>query len=312
MNNKTNYLSRPAVAFAVATFCCLLWGSAFPGIKSGYEIFGISSDNVGSQMLFAGIRFALAGIMVIGVTSVKEKKFIRPTKKSFPKVLLMCLFQTALQYFFHYIGLAHTSGVKGSVIVGTNVFTTLIVLCLVFRLEKLTLLKIIGCVIGFLGVLVINMGGEFGGGFSLNGEGAIICATICTAFSSAFMKKFSASESPVMLSGWQFFFGGIILSAVGLIFGGGGFTYSTSGILLLLYLSFVSAAAYTLWALLLKYNPASEISVYGFMNPIFGVILSALFLGETAEAFGYRSLLALLFVCAGIFIVNRSHDKAAV
>ena len=75
---------------------------------------------------------------------------------------------------------------------------------------------------------------------------------------------------------------------------------------MLLYLALVSALAYSLWGILLKYNPVSRVTVFGFMNPVFGVLLSALLLGETGQASGVRSLLALVLVCTGICLVNTS------
>ncbi len=43
--------------------------------------------------------------------------------------------------------------------------------------------------------------------------------------------------------------------------------------------------------ILLKHNPVSKLSVIGLMNPVFGVLLSAVFLGEAAEAFSRKNLL---------------------
>ncbi len=91
---------------------------------------------------------------------------------------------------------------------------------------------------------------------------------------------------------------------IGLLMGGSLTFYSMGCYLNLIYMGFISAGAYTLWGILLKYNPVSRVSVIGFVNPIMGVLLSALFLGESAEAFSVVSLLALLLVSAGIIIVN--------
>ena len=73
---------------------------------------------------------------------------------------------------------------------------------------------------------------------------------------------------------------------------------------MLIYLALISAVAYSLWGMLLKYNPISRVAVFGFMNPVFGVILSAWLLREGAQAFGPISLVSLVLVCAGIYIVN--------
>ena len=77
-----------------------------------------------------------------------------------------------------------------------------------------------------------------------------------------------------------------------------------SGIGLLVYLALVSAVAYSLWGILLKYNPVSRVTVFGFMNPVFGVLLSALLLGEKDQASGILGLLSLLLVSVGIYVVN--------
>ena len=77
-----------------------------------------------------------------------------------------------------------------------------------------------------------------------------------------------------------------------------------SGIGLLVYLALVSAVAYSLWGILLKYNPVSRVTVFGFMNPVFGVLLSARLLGETDQASGILGLLSLLLVSVGIYVVN--------
>ena len=71
-----------------------------------------------------------------------------------------------------------------------------------------------------------------------------------------------------------------------------------------MWLAFVSAIAYSLWGILLKYNPVSHVTVFGFMNPVFGVLLSALLLDET-DSLGWKCIVALLLVAFGIYIVNR-------
>lgn len=83
-------------------------------------------------------------------------------------------------------------------------------------------------------------------------------------------------------------------------------TVNPEGLLVLLHLSFVSAVAYTIWAILLKHNPVSKVSIYGFMTPVCGVLLSAVLLSETSQAFGMTGFISLLFVCAGIYLVNKA------
>ena len=312
MENKSK-LSKLYICIPLALFCCFLWGSAFPSIKVGYKLFDIGAEDSYAQILFAGIRFFLAGAMVILVGSLMQKRVLYPKGKTeFGRVVLLSLFQTILQYTLFYIGLAHTSGVKSSILIAVNVFFSILVSTLVFRIEKLTAQKAVGAVVGFVGIVVINLSADgFGGGFAFNGEGFMILSSLAYSVSSVLIKRYSEKSNTVMLSGWQFLFGGAFMMLFGLAAGGritqaGGL----KGILMILYLAFISAAAYTIWGILLKHNPVSKISVIGLMNPVFGVILSAIFLGETAEAFSLKNLLALLLVCVGIVVVNIKFDKS--
>ncbi len=307
---KNTILTKNIVVCLLALVCCALWGSAFPCVKIGYRMLGIKADDISNQILYAGIRFTIAGLMVILSGSIMNKKILIPNKSEIHKVVLLSTFQTIIQYILFYIGLAHTSGVKASIIIGSNVFIAVIVSGLIFRLEKVSINKIVGCIIGFAGIIIINInGGGLNMNFRLTGEGFMFISTFSYSFSSVLMKKYSSSSDPVMLSGWQFLFGGIIMSAISLVSGGKINIAADGGLIMLLYLSFISAAAYSLWAILLKYNPVSKVAVYGFMNPVIGVILSALLLDEGKQASGVNAIIALLFVCIGIYIVNFSQQK---
>ena len=139
------------------------------------------------------------------------------------------------------------------------------------------------------------------------GEGFILISAVGYAMSSVFMKRYSKDENPVLLSGWQFVFGGAVMTIVGLLFGGTVKVTSSKAVLMLLYLAFISAAAYSLWSVLLKYNPVSKVTVFGFMNPVFGAVFSIILLGEK-DAFGITAIFSLILVSIGIYIVNRKSN----
>lgn len=302
---KEKLLTNGWVVAIGAIISCALWGSAFPCIKIGYKLLNIAADDVSTQILFAGVRFTLAGVLSIVFESIIERRVLLPKKSSIGNVLKLCMMQTVIQYLFFYVGLAHSSGVTGSIITGTNSLLTILIACFIFRQEKMTLPTMIGCVVGLAGVVAANLGeGSIGTQMHLNGEGFVFIAALFYAISSIYLKKYSQQDDPVMLSGYQFLVGGLILSVLGFATGGrlSGFTLQSS--LLLLYLGFLSAMAYALWGILLKYNPVSRVAIYGFTNPVIGVLLSALLLGEGGQAFSTKNLLALLLVCTGIIVVN--------
>lgn len=297
-------MKKTWVVCLLAMVCCALWGSAFPCIKVGYQLFQIDSADTAAQILFAGCRFTLAGIMVIVFGSILQGQFLKPGSGDFARIGKICLLQTVIQYFFFYVGLAHTTGVKGSIVEASNVFLAIVISSVVFHQEKLSQKKIIGCVIGFAGVVLINLGGaSVDMSFNLTGDGFIFISAIAYALSSVLIKKYSAKSNPVMLSGYQFTLGGIIMILIGFGMGGRIQTASITGIILLIYMALISAVAYTLWGILLKYNPVSKVSIFGFTNPVFGVILSALILQE-GNTFGLKDLAALILVSIGILTVN--------
>ncbi|MER2150313.1 MAG: DMT family transporter, partial [Candidatus Limivicinus sp.] len=213
------------------------------------------------------------------------------------------------QYTFFYIGLSNAPGFKASVISPTSTFFALIIAALVFRQERLTPGKLIGCLIGFAGVVVVSMNGRMDGGVSLTGEGFLVLAAASYGCSSVLIKRYSRREDPVVLSGWQFILGGSVMTVAGLLGGGKLAAESAGAWLLMLYLGFLSAAAYTLWSLLLQRHPVSRIMVFSFLNPVFGVLLSALLLDELKDLNIPRCLLAVVLVCLGVWIVNRPEKQ---
>ena len=297
-----------AVVWVGALICCALWGSAFPCIKLGYEWTKIEASDTAAQILYAGMRFTLAGVIAVMIASVLAKKVIVPKVNALGKIAVLSLFQTVLQYLFFYVGLANCSGVKASIVEGMNVFVVIIISGLIFRIEKVTPQKALGCIIGFLGVIFVNLsntGLDFS--FSLRGEGFILISTISYGISSVLLKQYSKTENPIMLSGYQFMAGGIFMIIAGLLCGGRVTMIAPRAIGMLLWLAVVSSVAYSLWGVLLKYNEPSKVAVFGFMNPVFGVLLSAWLLSES-EMLGVRCIVALLFVCTGIFLVNKKES----
>lgn len=297
---KTIFTNTFFVAIC-ALLCTALWGSATPFIKTGYLCLNV--EGTPSIMLFAGIRFTLAGILTVLICSAIERKFLYPEKENLKYVGIISVFQTIMQYIFFYVGLANTSGVKGTILSGSSAFFSMLVATLIFKQEKLNFKKLIACVIGFAGVVVVNLNG-LKLSFNFFGDAFVIFSAISLAFSSVFMKIYSKHENPVVLSGYQFILGGVIMAVIGLALGGTISLDSAKGIGILVYLAFLSAVAYALWGILLKYNPVSKVTIYSFMTPVFGVILSEIILTESSTVSLFNILTALVLTCVGIITIN--------
>ena len=307
MENKKNLLKNPLIVTIIALFCCALWGSATPFIKTGYKLI-LPWGGTASTILFAGVRFTLAGILTIAIYSIARKKFLYPQKENYGKIATVASFQTVLQYIFFYIGLANTSGVKGTIASGSTAFFALLVAGLIFKMEKVTVKKLIACIIGFAGIILVNLNGL---DLSMNftGDCFVIFSSIASATSSVFTKKYSKYEDPVVISGYQFFIGGLVMILVGIISGGRLQLPDFTAASVLIYLAFLSAMAYSLWGVLLKFNPVSKVSIYSFMTPVFGVILSNIMLDEASQVTTLNLILALVLVSAGILLLNYKKEK---
>ena len=300
MENKL--YSKGIFVFFAAMLCCALWGSATPFIKTGYELM-LPERDVASTILFAGIRFFLAGVITVIIYSIARKKLLFPQRKNWGKVATVSLFQTIIQYIFFYIGLANTTGVKGTVISGSNSFFSILVASLVFRQEKLTPRKILACLLGFAGIIAVNLKG-LDLTMNLTGDGFVLFSTVAYAFSSVLIKRFSKDEDPVVISGYQFILGGAVMAILGLCLGGSVQIETAKALGVLVYLAFLSAIAYSLWGILLKHNPVSKVTIYTFMIPVFGVLLSWLMLSEQSGVSLVNLVIALVLIAGGIGVLN--------
>ena len=299
---RTNPLTHPLVIPLLALLCCALWGSATPAIKIGKQLLAV--DGVASTMLFAGIRFTFAGILTVLIYSIARRKFLYPRPENVGRVLTVSVFQTVIQYIFFYIGLSNTSGVKGTIASGSSAFFCVLIASLIFRQEKLTVKKIVACVLGFAGIIAVNLNG-LDLTMNFEGDGFVIISTVSYAFSSVLMKRFSKHEDPVVISGYQFIVGGIFMVVVGLAFGGRVYFSDFPGYLMMGYLALLSAVAYAVWGLLLKYNPVSRVTIFSFTTPIFGTVLSMIFLAdEETNVHPVNLIITLVLVSVGILLLN--------
>jgi drug/metabolite transporter (DMT)-like permease len=300
----TSVFSRPRYLILLATLCCLLWGSAYPAIKGGYALLGIARSDTAAQLVFAGWRFLLAGALLLVMAQLTGRRVWALAPVQWAQLGLLGLAQTALQYVFFYVGLANTTGVKGSILNATGTFFSVLLAHFLYANDRLSRRKAIGCAVGFAGVMVVNLRGTQGldAEFTLLGEGFIVIAAFVLSAASIYGKRLSQRIDPMVMTGWQLGIGGLVLLLGGLAGGGDIRGWSAGSLALLGYMAVLSAVAFTLWAALLKHNRVGQVTVFNFLIPVFGALLSALFLGEAVLE--WRNLAALVMVCGGIWLVT--------
>lgn len=297
-----NKLQNPVVICVLALLCCALWGSAFPCIKIGYDWMKI--EGTGSQILFAGYRFFLSGVLTFLIGCMLEKRILRMKRGSFGVIFRQGVLQTTVQYICFYIGLAHTTGAKGSIINASNAFVSIVAAHYMIRSERMTWKKGVGCMLGLAGVILVNLEpGGFAGGFHFLGEGMVLLCTIAYGVSTVLLKMISDRESPMTITAYQTLIGSVLLIVTGWCLQGEVSVTVWKSAALLFYMALLSTVAFSLWTLLLKYNPVGKVAIYGFTIPIFGVLLSGILLGETI--FSVKYVAALILVSGGVILVNR-------
>jgi drug/metabolite transporter (DMT)-like permease len=308
MTHSSSPFTRRDVLFACAVLCTLLWGSSYPAIKSGYVLLGIDRDNIPAQILFAGYRFLLAGVFLLLFAKLAGKSLAIGNAKHWRQVCILGLAQTTVQYVFFYIGLAYATGVKASILNATGTFFSVLLAHFIYHNDRLNHRKALGCLVGFFGVMIVNFNKNLlDFDMSLQGEGFIVIAALTLAAASIYGKRISQHMDVLIMTAWQLTIGGIALMLLGWVTGGTLNNLDWQSTLLLIYLALLSSAAFALWGTLLKYNPVGMVTIFNFLVPVFGVALSAIFLGETIMEWKY--LIALVLVCGGIFLVTRTPNN---
>lgn len=298
------FFSRRNVVIALACFSCMLWGSAYPAIKNGYALFAIAADDIPTKMVFAGYRFVIAGLLLLIMALATRRPIFDLSWHKMRQITTLGLTQTTVQYVFFYIGLAYTTGVKGSIMNATGTFFSVLLAHFIYKNDRLSWNKVTGCLVGFVGVMVVNFDKSLlDFHFTLLGEGFVVIAAFILSAASIYGKKVSQDMDSIVLTGYQLALGGAVLVLGGYLFGGvlTGFTWKASA--LLFYLALMSSVAFGLWTILLKYNRVGMVTIFNFLIPVFGALLSAAFLGESILE--WKNMLALVLVCSGIFLVTK-------
>ncbi|MDO5755226.1 MAG: DMT family transporter [Tissierellia bacterium] len=285
LKNKNNMI-------LAALFCMFLWGSAFPVLKLSYETLNIPAESYGPKLFYAGCRFFLAGILVLLYSLFRRRK-IKIKKGDGSWIILIGFLQIFLQYLFFYIGVGNTTGIKSSIIQAGSSFFTVILAHFFITGDHLTMNKITALILGFSGIIIANWSKGFGGGFSFNGEGFLLISTLISSFAGILVKR-KGDLDPFALTAGQMIIGSLFLLSTAMMTKNHNIIWTGKGIILLLYSGFLSATAFVLWYHLLLLHPIGELAVYRLFIPIFGALLSALFLPE--ERFTFQLLTGLILV----------------
>ena len=296
-----NVFKNKLTASLLAVSCSVAWAFAFPLIKIGIKDFNIATGDTAAKALFAGIRFFSAGLVVLLIAwSMRMNIRIKGLKNNLI-VLLFGLVNTALHYLFYYIGLSNQTGSRSAIIDSMSSFMLIIAACICFKDEKLNLRKIVGCVLGFGGIMLVNVGGDLSSEFTFMGDGMLILSTVFSAMGGLLTRVAGKKADSLVVTGISLAFGGGLMIAGALAVGGRLDVWTGHGVFILGCLTAISVYGFSIYNRLLCENPVGEIAIFNSLIPILGVILSCLILGEP---FRFKYIIAGIIVSAGICVIN--------
>jgi drug/metabolite transporter (DMT)-like permease len=299
------YTKRNTVFWAI--IACLLWSTAYAGIKLGLQY--------DTPLHFAGIRFIISGLMILPFT-VKPLVYIKILRENWKVVTMVMVLQTLINYTLFYLGMDLVPGALGAVIVGSQPLVTAVVASMMHKEDKLTRPKIVTIIFGISGVILISAGRQvfrIGTAIEFLGVIMILFANIATAISNVIVSLKSRGMNALVLSSFSLGAGGLILYLVSLPIEGTVQVDKPPVYWLdLIWLSFMSAFAFSLWFKLLQ-RPGvkvSELNLWKFIIPVVGAVLSWLLVpGENPE---WLTITGMLIITGSlvIFFLNMREEKA--
>ncbi len=282
---------------------------AYPLIKAGYQEFRITPDDLGGKLLFAGIRFFLAGVLVAAFCRFRKIPLEAKYAADLRWLVLLAVVNTTLHYMCSYIGLSYNPSGRSTILDSMGGFFLILLSTAIFEDDKLSAQKMIGCILGVAGIVLINIqpGGNLFGNFSFRGDGMILLNALCAAFGGIITRIVSRKMNIMAATGYSMALGGALLVLVGWMVGTkSAWALQRKSALILAALVLISAVCFAVYNELLACHPISEVAIYNALIPVLGVVFAALLLNEELK---WQYFLSVAVVAAGIYLVNRGEGR---
>lgn len=270
-------MSRRYNTIFLAIVTCLVWSTAYASIKIGLKY--------DTPLHFAGIRFIIAGIMIIPFAG-RLSDYIKMIRNNPKIVFYVTLLQIIINYTLFYLGMNLVPGALGAVIVGSQPLVTAIMAAAMNENENITGKKIVTIISGITGVILISAGRQalkLGTAAELLGVILILGANISTAISNVLVSTRSKGMNPVILNSFSLLTGGLFIFLLSLpVEKPHAGPLPSQYWFVLLWLSASSAFAFSTWYKLLQRSEVkvSELNLWKFIIPVFGAIISWIFVPE--------------------------------
>lgn len=279
---------------AGAILVMFLWAICFPLINLGL----VDSP----PMLFAALRATLSGTVLLIAAHWLRRPAIGG-RANWGRIVVVGLTATSIGFFGMFYGGGRVSPGLATVIANTQPLIAA-ALAWIFLSEHLTVVQRYGLAAGFAGIVLIGAPSISGAGSQLSGIVFILLAAVGIAVSNVVLKRLAGTIDILRAMGWQLLIGALPLAVLALLIEDPrAIVWSLPFILNLITLSVLgTSAAFVLWFALLRRASLSQLNVFTFLTPIFGLLMGVLFFQEQLHALELSGIAVSLL---GIYLVSR-------
>ncbi len=280
-----------------------VWGSAFMAIKAGVGEVGAPAYFFDAPVLFAALRFDIAGVLMLGYALWTRGPWRPRGRLQWIAIGIGAVFIITGYHALLFVGERGTTSAAAAVIVSLSPVLTTAFARAFLPSERLTVVGLLGMVLGLLGVAVLSrpdpanlVGSRF--------EALVFGAALCFAFGSVLTRRIDTGLPIEAFEAWSMIAGAIIMHGLSL-----GLGESVAGLpplretVALLYLAVVSSAlGFLIYFDLLERLGAIEINLVSYVAPIFAAVAGFVFLGEGIDA---PTVGGFLIILAGFALIKR-------
>lgn len=277
----------------LAIISCLLWSTAFAGVKIGLEH--------ASPLQFAGTRFFIAGMLVFPLAYRHNRGYFRYVRTNLKLILLFAFLQTFLQYTMFYTGINMIPASVAAIVIGSQPLFIALVANFFMPGDRMTLAKTLIILLGIAGVALVSFGKDplsASGHIAVAGILLMLGINVLSGFSNVLVAKEKGMIPPLVISSSSMILGGAALFICSIPFEGIQLEAKPAVYYFsLTWLSLLSAIAISIWIILLK-RPGikvSDLNLWKFLIPMFGALFSWIILPAEQPQ---------LLTTAGMFLIT--------
>lgn len=291
--------SSPRIWLALGTVY-LVWGSTYLAIRVMVETM--------PPALGSGVRFALAGAIML--VALAGRRSIRATRI---QLLWTAVIGTLLAAGGNgLVTVAETDVPSGLAALLVATVPLWVVLYRTVTGDRPQRASLTGIALGFAGVAVLLAPGGRPDHIPLGMSLLVVLAAASWGLGSFVSGKVDLPADVLVATGWQMFFGGLVMAVAGLLAGEAGSVdvgaFSTDSILAFAYLVLIgSIVAFSAYAWLLGNAPISQVTTYAYVNPVIAVILGAVFL---EEGVGVATIAGSALIVAAVYVIVRTESAS--